>query len=100
MSKADKTYALRSRLERAKAMYTGDYRRISSTNNPQPCGVTTDGVCTTGVRGAAINTSAKYYYSERLIDLQLGQLECCRSRGITAACNCVGCLPSSSLPLA
>lgn len=84
------SYALRTRIAHSKAMYAGDYSKIQSTNNPQPC-------CTNGQRRANIYTSPKYHYGTRLLDLQLGQLECCRANQTTSqtTCNCIGCLQQS-----
>jgi hypothetical protein len=80
------TYQFRTRVDGARAMYSGDYRKASN-RNPLPC-------CTSGCRTAMIMTSPKYQYGRRLIDLSLGQLGCCNSikcGSCGAGCNKTNC---------
>lgn len=80
-TKAINSYALRSRIAHSKAMYAGDYRKATNGHNPVSCN--TNGQCR-----ANLYTSPKYQYGTRLLDLQLGQLECCRSNNSTSQTTC------------
>lgn len=80
-TKAITSYALRSRIAHSKAMYAGDYRRANTGFNPVSCN--TNGQCR-----ANLYTSPKYQYGTRLLDLQLGQLECCRANNSTSQTTC------------
>ena len=85
------SYALRSRIAHSKAMYAGDYtRRAQTGNNPVSCN--TNGQCR-----ANLYTSPKYQYGTRLLDLNLGQLECCRASERTpqTTCACIGCIANN-----
>jgi hypothetical protein len=82
-TKAITSYALRSRIAHSKAMYAGDYAKVNGSNNPVNCN--SNGQCR-----ANLYTSPKYQYGTRLLDLQLGQLECCRSNQTTSQTTC-GC---------
>ena len=95
MSMADKTYALRVRLQHSRAMYSGDYTRYADSNNPKSCG---DATCN---RGAALWTTPRVQYGTRLLDVQLGQLVCCQASGVaqTVCTSCAsGCTNGKNLP--